>query len=368
MTHGPDQHGPETARIALSISTRSNGRADELPTYRGAQVAMEHLAARTDPAFRFELDMFDDFGDTQQTADMAARVVADERYVGVVGPMGSTEGLVNAPIFDAAGLLQVSPCASHPDLCRRGYRTFFRLVPNEETQGTELARIATRYLHASKVAIVFDDDAFGTTVTDNVSRGLERYGAQVVGRESFSRGAASFDALADAVLDSQPDLVFFAVHATEGGLASTELRDRGLRVPFLGTDGLKTSFFLGGGDDRGAAYHTHSGADFRRLASAAEFRSDYVARYPEDSTYSPEAYDAVMLVAQATERAGSTDRDKVLRAFLDLDGSPGITGRLSFDGTGERVDSPVSLYTVEQTADGRTMRYLGTTQELCPPE
>ena len=100
---------------------------------------------------------------------------------------------------------------------------------------------------------------------------------------------------------------------------------------------MKTSFFLGGGDGRGAVYHTHSGADMRRLESARDFRERYAARFPEDSTYSPEAYDAAMLAVTAIDRAGRPDRAAVLGAFQDIGTFAGVSGPISFTPTGERM-------------------------------
>jgi len=337
----------------------------DLPTYRGAQIAIDELAERRDLPVSLRLEVMDDHGSEETAAQLAEDAVADPSILAVVGPMGSNEAFANAPVFDAAGMLQISPCSSHPDLCRRGYRTFFRLVPNEQVQGGELARVATDYLGSTRAALVGDSDAFGTTVIENFRSGYCGRGGDVVKTARFDRGDDDFGRVVDAVHAADPDLVFFAVHAHEGKQISSALRDRGLRVPFLGTDGLKTAFFLGGGDSTGRAYHTHSGVDFRRLASAAAFRAAYVARFPEDSTYSPEAYDAVMLAAESIRRADELDRPAVLRAFASLNGYAGITGTLRFDETGERVDSPVSFYQVRSVDGHREMHYLGTTIEVC---
>lgn len=357
---------PTLARIALKIATRAGMPVEHSPTYRGAHLAMEAVADRKDLPFRFELVVFDDAGDVDRAATMAREAVADETFVAAVGPMGSDEAFADSAVFSGAGMLQISPCASHPDLCRMGLRTFFRLVPNEETQGTQLAKIARSYLGAGSAAVVADTDKFGASVAEYFMKGYEDAGGRVATLETFDRGTSDFSGLADRIAAASPDVVFFAVHAVEGGLASAAVREAGVRVPFLGTDGLKTSFFLGGGDERGDAFHTHTGADFRRLETALEFGRTYSERFPPDSTYSPEAYDAVLLVVEAVLAAGSTDRVAVLRAFRARNGSMGITGRLEFDETGERVGSPVSLYRVVTQDGERAMSYLGTTEELSP--
>ncbi|MXX63820.1 MAG: ABC transporter substrate-binding protein [Acidimicrobiia bacterium] len=349
----------DRARIALSISTRSNGTAPTLATYRGFMLGFEALAADRDLGVPLDWVLLDDHGDTRQSALLAETVVADPRFVGVVGPMGSSEAFANAPIFSAGGLLQVSPCASHPDLCRKGYQTFHRLVANEETQGGALARLAINQLQARKVAVVHDSDAFGVSVADNFCSAFESIGGSVSTRVSISKTATEFENLAQEVAASDPETVFFGVHATEGLLVSAAIRATGCSVPFLGTDGLKTSFFLGGGDPGQEAVHTHTGADFRRLESARSFRERYMAAYPEDSTYSPEAYDSVMMIGEALKQAGSVSRPQVLEAFADLTPYQGITGTVSFDEVGERVDAPVSWYRVARQDGERVMNYQG---------
>ena len=234
------------------------------------------------------------------------------------------------------------------------------LVPNEQVQGGALARLAQGELGATTVAVVHDNDAFGTAVADNFSEAFAGLGGTVGTRQGFDRGQTTFDDVASGVAASSPEVVFFAVHATEGLAVSSAIRAAGVKTPFLGTDGLKTSFFLGGGEPDAEAYHTHSGADFRRLETAKEFRDAYVERWPEDSTYSPEAYDSAMIVVESLARAGTVSRDRVLEEFLSLDGYEGITGAVRFDATGEREDSPVSWYKVGQTDAGRVMEYQGT--------
>ena len=361
-------------RIALSISTRTGRPAMENPAYRGAEIAIDTL--KSDPGFPFAIDwqIFDDFGDPEKTKSLARESVADPTFIGVVGPMGSSEALANAPIFDQAGIVQVSPCASHPSLCQKGYKTFFRLVANEDVQGRELARMAHGYLKARCLAVVQADDAWATTVSDIFIREYVKLGGKVVERQrTASRVLEDPTNLIAAVLKASPELVFFAVHPLEGPPISKGLREAGLHVPFLGTDAMKTSFPLGGGEAGAAVYHTHTGADFRRLPSAAAFREAYIARFPADSTYSPEAYDAIMIIAQAVARAarairgGVPDRASVLQQVRSLRGFEGVTGPVSFDPTGERIGAPVSLYRVQKTGEGLEMRYLGITSDLLPP-
>lgn len=357
-----------TATIAFMISSRPQRPAEENPIYRGAHIAIDELKTDTSLPVKLDWRVFDDYGDTEKTGQFAAEIAADPTIIAVVGPMGSNEAFASAPTFNEAGLVQVSPCASHPDLCRRGYQTFFRLVANEDNQGGELARMAYGYLKAHRAAVIHAEDAWATTTSDIFVRQYEKLGGHIVARQSYPNGGDNFDAQIEAIAQAEPALVFCAVHPREGLMISSGLRQAGLKAPFLGTDAMKTAFPLGGGQPEAEAYHTYSGADFRRLASAAAFRQAYAARFPEDSTYSPEAYDAVMLIAEAVRRVGRADRGKILAAVRHLRDYHGVSGLINFDEQGERVGAPIGFYHVSHSAGGRTMDYVGTTLELLPLE
>ena len=353
------------ARIALSISTRPGRPARENPAYRGVAIAMDELKADQGLPVRLDWEMFDDFGDPARSATLAGEIVAEPTFIGVVGPMGSTEAFANAPVFHQGGIVHVSPCASHPDLCRRGYQTFFRLVANEDVQGRELARMAYGYLKANRLAVVHADDTWASTVSDIVIREYQQLGGKVVERQkTAARAIEDITDLVRATVASEPEAVFFAVHPLEGPPVSRGLRAAGLKVPFLGTDAMKTTFPLGGGREDEEVYHTHSGADFRQLPCAAAFRKAYAARYPEDSTYSPEGYDGVMIIAEALRRAGIADRGRVLEEMRNLRNFQGVSGVVNFDPTGERIDAPISFYRVRPAGGGLEMEYVGVTVEL----
>lgn len=355
-----------TIYIAFAISTRPQRPAEENPIYRGAQLAIDELKRDSSLPVQLDWKVFDDFGNTETTQNFARQIVADPSIIGVVGPMGSSEAFACADIYHETGLVQISPCASHPYLCRRGYETFFRLVANEDAQGGELARMAYGYLKAKRAAIINADDAWANTASDTFSREYEKLGGQLAGRQKYPNGGDDFSDVIKATVVAEPELVFCAVHPREGLMISTGLRQAGLKVPFLGTDAMKTSFPLGGGDVEAEAFHTYSGADFRRLPSAAAFRQAYAARYPEDSTYSPEAYDAIMIVAEALRRAGTPDRGRILAEVRSLRDYQGVSGLINFGPTGERVGAPISFYHVVKKESGRVMEYLGTTLELLP--
>lgn len=60
--------------------------------------------------------------------------------------------------------------------------------------------------------------------------------------------------------------------------------------------------------------------------------------------YAPYAYDAVMALATAMQKANSTDPKKYLAELAKLD-MKGVTGRVQFESNGELKNAAVTLFT-----------------------
>jgi len=353
-----------SVRIALSISSRGIP-AEQKATYRAVQIAIKELQNDEEIPVDIGLDVFDDEGDTELTREYANEIVQDESIVSVVGPLGSTEALVNTPIFNEAGIAQITPCASHQDLCHEDNNTFFRLIASEEVQGSEFATVAWEALGLSNAAIVRADSSWAESLATFFSREYEAFGGSIDPVRTFPLGEPSYDDgyftdITEDVVSADPDLVFCLVHTPEQGVPlSSELRARGVDTPLLGANALEKG--IGGGE---AVYQAHPGTDFQYDSHASDFRDAYVERYPADSAYSPEAYDAVHLIGTALRNADQTSRSAVLAEINDLEDYTGASGTVNFDQTGERENPLINFYRIHQTEDGRKREYLGTTKEF----
>ena len=77
------------------------------------------------------------------------------------------------------------------------------------------------------------------------------------------------------------------------------------------------------------------GASIQKMPGGPEWKKRYDAKYPgEYQIYAPYVYDAVMVLADAMQRAGSSD-PKVYAAELPKTNYQGVTTRVQFDERGE---------------------------------
>ena len=66
----------------------------------------------------------DDKADPKEAANVANKLAADESVVGVIGHINSSCTLAGAPIYNKAGLVQITTCSSSPKISDAGDYTF----------------------------------------------------------------------------------------------------------------------------------------------------------------------------------------------------------------------------------------------------
>lgn len=329
---------------------------------QAVNLAVEQANARGDLPFVVETVVGDDMADPQQALLVAEQFIADDQVLGVIGTMNSDTSLATAPLYHQARLVQISPAASNVELTRKGYDTFFRLIPHDNIQGEDGARFAVSVLGARRIAVLHDQSEFGEPLARTFAATADALGADIVLFRAIQRGETDFRDVAEEVREVSPDLVYFGVIEAEGRHLARQIRDAGVRAPYLGTDGLKPSHYLATpGAGVPGPYHTNAGTDIQVTPSAKAFVDAYQKRYGEIySVYTAEGYDAANILIAAFARAKTLDRPGVLAAVAQTRDFPGASGRITFDAFGDITDPKIGIYRLE----GDQMIFLGYTHDL----
>ncbi|MFT5144094.1 MAG: branched-chain amino acid transport system substrate-binding protein, partial [Thalassolituus oleivorans] len=317
--------------------------------YCAATLAVEEANDRGDLPVVVALEPIVDGKNADVARAAAAAFCAREDTVAVVGPGNSAMAVITQAIFREAGLLQLSSEASSPLLTADGHPNFFRTVANDEVQGRALGRVAASYLGAKRIAVLNEDSAWGGPIARIFSEEAARLGSPPVLQHEYSASSAylDFDALVEATLACEPDLVYFAIYWNQSHIIAHRLRDRGLKAVFLGSDALKPYAFLEVPClDTEAPYHSLAGIDMRIKPSAKPFLVAFADRFPEmlgAPQYAPEAYDCANLILESMRLSQSTDRTAILDAMHSIDVWPGSIGPVSFDKHGDLMNPDIGL-------------------------
>ncbi|WP_305824112.1 branched-chain amino acid ABC transporter substrate-binding protein [Massilia brevitalea] len=321
-------------------------------TENGARMAIEALNARGvvigGKKVRFELVAEDDGGDPKQATNVAQKLV-DGRVNGVVGHETSGTTIPASKIYNQAGIPQISPSSTSPVYTRQGFNTAFRVVANDVQLGQALGHYAVQKMNARRVAVIDDRTAYGQGLVTEFSKGLRGQGATVVAREFTHDKASDFNAILTKIRAAKPDLVFFGGMSAVAGPMLRQMKQLGMNVKMMGGDGIcsdEIHKLSGGAMADGQVFCAEAGGvDAAGKPAMDKFRADYKKRFGIDvQINAPYAYDAVMTMAEAMVKAGSSAPAKYLPVLARIE-TKGVTGPIAFDARGDIRDGAITLYT-----------------------
>ena len=321
-------------------------------TENGARMAIEALNSRGvvvgGKKVRFELMAEDDGGDPKQATNVAQKLV-DARVNGVVGHETSGTTIPASKIYHQAGIPQISPSSTSPKYTQQGFNTAFRVVANDVQLGQALGRYAVGNVGAQRVAVIDDRTAYGQGLAVEFARSLQQQGAKVVAREFTHDKATDFNAILTKIRAIKPDLVFFGGMSSVAGPMLRQMKQLGMNTRMMGGDGIcsdEIHKLSGGAMADGQVFCAEAGGvDAAGKAAMDNFRAAYKKRFGiEVQINAPYAYDAVMTMAAAMTKAGSTAPAKYLPVLARIE-HKGVTGLVAFDAKGDIRDGTITLYT-----------------------
>jgi branched-chain amino acid transport system substrate-binding protein len=255
--------------------------------------------------------------------------------VAVLGHEGSGSSLAAAPVYNAAGVVQLVPTGTSHLLAHAGAWTL-ALAPNDSAEGRFIAAFVRERLHGAGVLVFHSNDRYGIGLRDGIRAAQSAAGVRVLGEVRYD-GTADLAVLAAAALKrSAPDVVVIAGYANEAARIAGEVRALGVRVPIVAGDGahaLPTLANTRPGASEGMYVVTFwlpgsANSATRRFETAVRSR---LGREP--AARDAMAYDGMRLLAAAVQAAGPRP-DRVLAYLRSLGVERpryrGLTGEIGF--------------------------------------
>ena len=284
---------------------------------------------------KIKIIMEDDQSKPGQPSAAVKKLVASDMAIAIVGEISSSRSLEAAPICQNAKIPMVSPGSTNPSVTEKG-DYIFRVCFIDPFQGTVMAKFALDNLHKKRIAILQD-------VKSDYSKGLAQFfkeyftshGGQIVADLSYTGGGTDkdFRAQLTKIKVAQPDAVFVPGYYTEAGLIARQARSLGIKVPLLGGDGWDSPKLteIGGSALDGCYFSTHFSVQDQN-PKVQDFVKKYQAKFHTlPDGMAPLGYDAMMILGQAINTAGSTDGTKIRDALTNVKDYPGVTGNITID-------------------------------------
>lgn len=314
----------------------------------GAAAAVDALnASGLLPDTKVILSVADDACDPKQAVAVANKLTIDRVRL-VVGHFCSSSSIPASDVYHEAGIIQVSPGSTNPQLTERGLKTVFRICGRDDQQGIVAAEYIQRTFHNDKIAVLDDKSTAGKGIADVVAAQLHRSGEHVI-RQSYVAGEKDYAALVSRMKKDGVRIAYIGGYHTEIGLIVRQASEAGADLVVMANDPLMTSEFwaITSSAENGTLFTFMP--DAAKNADAAHIAARLKASNMSAEGYTLYAYAAVQAWAEAVRRAGSFNAAKVAVALRSRPIDT-VIGPVRFDTKG---DNAAPGFLVYRWRDGR---------------
>jgi len=292
------------------------------------------------------------YGDTRldpnEAINIARRYTLQDKVVAYFGDFTSSGTLAIIDILARANVPQIT-YTNAIKITRSGYKHVINLKPNSDHLTAAALDYAVRDKKYQKLAVMALDDEYGKGNVDAIERYLKKYGgAEVVGKEWYRLDAKEFRPLLTKLAGLKPDAIVLTGSLADTGLLVKQYGELGLKIPLVGGGGHSSKAFrnIAGSASDGMVVVPAFWPGYFKNKEAMDFEKGFNAKYTalEGDEWSMYAYDAVMIVAGAMERAKSTDGAKVIPEMFKATQISGAAGTYKITANGE-IDTTVFIGT-----------------------
>lgn len=297
-----------------------------------------------------------------ETAQQEAQRMIDGGAAAIVGPFTSSSAATVARTAERSQVPFVIDVAAADSILEQGYEYTFRIQPDATSMGEFGAQYLKDISEATNTpvesaAYIYENSEYGTSVSEAFTEAAEEEGIEVAANISYD--AANVTDLTSEMTEAgavEPDVIVATNYYADGLLLSAAAAN--VQPEVDGIYGVANGAFdldqfpEDAGEDgesyMSANYHFDATSD-RATELRERFEEENNARMRTSAVFS---YQAVEVIADALERAGSSDpadvREAIAETSLETELFP-FDGPIEFDETGQNVNAqPI----VMQVQDG----------------
>jgi branched-chain amino acid transport system substrate-binding protein len=319
-----------------------------ISSVRGCELAVEDINGNGGIlGKKIELVIGDDVCKPEIGVNMAMKLVSDGAQM-VVGHVCSGATLAANKIYKDAKLLVVSPASTNDGLTFSGDNpNFFRTISYDGAQANLMTDIAINKLKVKKVALIHDKGDYGRGQMELAKASFEQKGGvEIVLFEGVTTGAVDYSAIVQKIKRSKADLTMWGGYHSDASKIVQLLVKKRVKTTFFGGDGIIGDNFVTLAGKYSDGVYATGPDDTSSNPLYQELVKKHQKKYGEDpGTFFFSGYSALQALANAANKAGSLDYDK-MRAALLSEKVDSPLGKIGFDKRGDVVGVGFSAYKV----------------------
>jgi branched-chain amino acid transport system substrate-binding protein len=328
----------------------------DAPLRDGAQFAIEEINANGGVLGR-PLELI--ARDNRNDVSLGTRVTQELLDEGIAYMIGTTSDptLAQAQLVCGAGIPMSTGDSTAPTLVPDMGECAFQLVMTDNTQGAVAASYARDQGYETAYLLGSPEIPYTDKLPDYFAETFEAGGGSIVGEDLYTIDAGDYSAQVTKIagLNPAPDVIFTPMFIPDTPVFLRQLRQAGVDVPVISTDGNHDDALLDTGARvlDGFVFTTHSfpaeGTDYGAFAD----------RYEQETGSAPVSvvvgvgYDEIYALKAAIESAGGAEPDAILEGMRSIE-HDGVTGTIRMNPDTRLAEKEVTLVRL----DGDTMAFV----------
>jgi branched-chain amino acid transport system substrate-binding protein len=311
---------------------------------RGAQRAVDDINATGGlRGERLALTVGEDACEPKKAVEVATGFVA-QGVKFVAGHFCSGASIPASKVYEAAGIVQISPASTNPKFTADGGWNVLRVCARDDAQGAFAGHYIARHYRDGKIAILNDQSPAGVALAEKARTALAERGVAVAIDESYTPGAKDYGELAQRLTGNLIEVVYLGGTYVEGGIIIRDLRSAGSAAQLIGSDSLVAEDFWNIAKESGEGTLMTFAPDPQRFDAAKSVIQRFLAEGYNPEGYTLYAYAAVQAWVQAAEATGGTDAHKIAEWLRAGSTVTTVVGELHFDAKGDVRDPKFAWY------------------------
>jgi branched-chain amino acid transport system substrate-binding protein len=333
LAGGPLAWSGEPISVGLSAPMTGNYAEYGNNWKKAMDIAVEKINQKGGIKGRpLQLVVEDSKSDPKDSAQIAQKFVSDPRIVAELGDFTSTACMAAQPIYDRAGMVQLSPTASHPEFAPKSPWSF-GIVGTQAEEGAFMASYTIEKEGKKKIAVLYINNDWGIAAQEQYIKRVKELGGEIVAVENFFDRDKDFTGVLTKLRGAKPDALYIPSMYNEGALINKQREKLGWNdVAVFGPGSLYSPKLLEIGGSAVEGLHTSTiFMETDPRPEVQEFIKTFKARNNNvaPNMFAAVAYDALMILANAIDKAGP-DRKAIRDELAKMRDYVGMTGKVSF--------------------------------------
>ncbi len=287
---------------------------------------------------KIELIIKDSGGSPEKALSFAKQLIEEDKVLAIIGPSTSGETMKIKNVAEEGKTILLS-CAAAEVIVNPVAKYVFK-TPQMDRDAVIKIFQQMKYMKLSKAGVLSSNTGFGKAGKEQIEKLAAEYGIHITASEVYDKAATDLTAEVTKVKASGAEaLINWSIEPAQA-IVIKNARQLGFKGPIFQSHGFGNIKYVEAAGEAAEGVIFPAGRllvvdklpnNHPQKAVLAKYKKDYESKYKEDaSTFGGHAYDAMIILTKAIEKAGSTEKEAVRTAIENLKNVVGTGGVFNF--------------------------------------